>query len=650
MIFAVILAACIGAEVPATTDYALPGQVDAWLRHPVYGDPSFDAFERAPGNPIHRGAPPLEWPVNGFLFDDPKSGFWYTFVGLYPAGYAMDSGKHMKCTVYRSEDKGTTWQNLGPIFPPEPHVFDGDAQPVGHAPDVSVVYEDGRYHLVYGYALEGVTWDSMNDPAGGKNNGIGYAWAEKPEGPYTRTSKPVYRSGDHPFLRGKYRRGYAETLIRRANDWLVLAMMDARASWALVGMTAKAPEGPYSEPVMLRCVDDDYFHPPLMEFYPAFTHDGYIYAPATSVAANRNFQGLFRVPIERAMEPAAWELLQYGSVWHAEDVENEHFGIWGQTFTGFVDGDGLLRVMFPSRDPAGMGTINIASRPWNQPYRTRGFTLTGHEGPSLTLLKYTYDTFHLTAELDVRGEATLLMDYNGRLGPDAPFAGSMLHALSLRDYTGLRLAPDGWRIIQASATGEKIRASGAEPANGTIAVELVREAPTVSHLFIGGKMVDTHEYTDTEHPGLLGILAGRNSHVRVSRFAIEEGKRSPAHLTYLYTEAVLGAGTSDGPWRPVDSEYFLCGSGMVSAQPGARAKWNVEGTAVEVWAPKGPDYGKADILLDGEWAASADFHAAAWQSSGVIFKRENLPDTRHTVVIKAGADASIPLDVLKVAW
>ena len=54
-------------------DFALGQQADAWLRHDALGDPSFDNFERRPGNPIVRGKPPLNWPVNGFLFEDPKS-------------------------------------------------------------------------------------------------------------------------------------------------------------------------------------------------------------------------------------------------------------------------------------------------------------------------------------------------------------------------------------------------------------------------------------------------------------------------------------------------------------------------------------------------------------------------------------------------
>ena len=52
----------LGALTGATNsvDFARATYRDAWMRHPVYGDPSFDPFERLPGNPILRGAPPFE--------------------------------------------------------------------------------------------------------------------------------------------------------------------------------------------------------------------------------------------------------------------------------------------------------------------------------------------------------------------------------------------------------------------------------------------------------------------------------------------------------------------------------------------------------------------------------------------------------------
>ena len=62
---------------------------------------------------------------------------------------------------------------------------------------------------------------------------------------------------------------------------------------------------------------------------------------------------------------------RHGSVWHSEDVPHEAYGIWGQTFAGWVDPERGLQVLFPSRNEAGNGTINLASQPWSKPLRER---------------------------------------------------------------------------------------------------------------------------------------------------------------------------------------------------------------------------------------------------------------------------------------
>ncbi|MCP4645372.1 MAG: hypothetical protein GY851_33320, partial [bacterium] len=232
-----------------------------------------------------------------------------------------------------------------------------------------VTYADGRYHMCFDWGTANLTWQNAANPPPDVNSGCGYAWAERPEGPFTITARPIATTREQPLLEGKYRRIYASSIIKRTNDWLVLTLTDSGPSfgWALLGMTAEKPEGPYTSPKLLLYPESDRFHPPLLEFFPAFVHEGYVYAPSTSVALNRNFGTVFRVPMETAMKPEAWSIVQHGSVWHAADVEHEAFGIWGQTFSGFVDPEGVFRVMFPSRDSQGRGTINLASRPWEAP-------------------------------------------------------------------------------------------------------------------------------------------------------------------------------------------------------------------------------------------------------------------------------------------
>ncbi len=630
-------------------DFADSAQVNSWLRHPVYGDPSFDAFERAQGNPIHRGAPPFEWPVNGFLFEDPRSGNWYVYVGLYAKGYVMGEGKGMACTVYRSDDEGRSWDHIGPIFPNDAFRFEGDECAVGYAPDVSVVYAQGRYHLVYDWATANATWDTVMNPVNGADNGIAYAWADRPEGPFIRTAQPVYRTSAHPFYRDKYRRAYAATLIRRQHDWLVLAMMDSGGhyGWALVGMRSEKPDGPYSKPTFLRCVEGTYFHPPLLEFYPAFVHDGYIYAPSTSVALNRNFQAVFRVETEQAMNPEAWELFQHGSVWHAEHVAHEHYGIWGQTFSGFVSTDNVLHVMFPSRDPRGLGTINLASRRWDRPYLRHGFTLSGHQGPSLTLIKQAYEGFDLEATLEVRGQASILWGYHAPLGPNRPSADASLHALSLTRFSALELSAQQWRIVQVDDTGTcRAAASGTLALEKHCTVALYHGVDGGTRLSVNGDEVWRGIIEPVD--GAIGLLAGANSHVTVERFAVR-GTCKEGRCSYLCTEAILGAGQALGAWRPLEASVFRYGLGAVSQKPQACGKWNVEGTGFSLWAPKGPEYGAADLFVDGLKVASLDFTASEPESSQVLFSQRGLNGTYHAILVRA-KDGAVPLDVLEVVF
>jgi hypothetical protein len=276
------------------------------------------------------------------------------YVGDYGKGYMKPPSR---CLLYRSSDRGGTWTNLGVVLQGDSHMFDRG----GHTPDVSVVYADKRYHMVY-------DWGTANF---NEEGGLAYAWAEKPEGPWHRAEQPITRNTALPKLLGRYHRTYSATLVRRAHDWLILAMMDdAPCGWAMFAITALNPDGPYGERRLVRNVEAGYYHPPLMEFMAAFTYGDYVYAPATSVALNRNFNVIFRAPLERADDPAAWSIFEHGSVWHSEDVENEFYGIWGQNFSG---GASLGQTAAPQRvcldrprrpvaDPAAGGLRQLYAR------------------------------------------------------------------------------------------------------------------------------------------------------------------------------------------------------------------------------------------------------------------------------------------------
>lgn len=610
-------------------DFARVDQKRHWLSHPVYGDPSFDAFERHPRNPICRGVAGLEWPVNGFLFRDPVSGRWYLYVGHYPKGYALGS----ICTVFRSGDAGRSWEPLGPVFPPAPFCFRGDSTPVGSAPDVSVVYADGRYHMAYDWILVDSTWQDIRS----RQSGIGYAWSEKPEGPFHRFHEPIIRNdvpAKDPIL-GKYNRLYASTLIRRANDWLLLTIMDSGAyfAWGLVGMVADRPEGPYRDLTPLFHVEGNGYQPPLMEYFPAFVHDGWVYAPSTSVALNRDFQMIQRARMEEAMQPDAWQLFQHGSLWHGVNQEHEAAGIWGQTFSGFVDGQNRLQIMFPSKDADDMGTINLASQPWDSPYSASGFGLGGHQGPSLALLKLFFEDFVLDSKFDLAGTACFFWANTAPLGPNAPTSDATLHPLSWPVGSGLRLSRGGWELVSRTGGQEqRVLASGPLPEASGRTLRIQRHKDGGVCLTLDGQNVWAG--IRETGAGFIGVLVEKHSSLAVKRFAVE-GSARPATLTLLHTEALLGAGQNRSNWQEVSSSLFRHGVGAVSRAEGGRAKWNFAGSGMTLWAPKGPEYGMVDVLVDNQRVRTVNLCVESPLPSQPVLSVGELPDDFHAVTLKA---------------
>ncbi len=632
-----LLGAAVGkpsdAASNAGTDYADVSHVEDWLRHPVFGDPSFDAFRHSLSNPVFRGSAPLEWPVNGFYFIDPVSGRHYLYVGDYSRGYWAHPAE---CILFRSIDAGKSWSRLpGTVVPQDTKAFDADRSGAGHLPDVSVVYFHHRYHMVY-------DWERRDHMDGG----IAYAWADKPEGPFHRDVQPILRKTAHLNLAGRYSRPYAATLIRRKNDWLITGMLDdAPFGWAMFVITAPNPEGPWSKPVLVRNVESDYFQPPLMEGYPAFTDGKYLYAPATSVAKNRDFQCLFKAPLDQAEAPAAWTLAFYGSLWHSEDRESEYYGIWGQTFSGALDRSGALHVLYPAKDRGDMGTINTAVRQWNVPYQ-HGFQMAAHAGLSFTMLRQTCDDCRLEARFAIRGTARLVWDYTAPLGPDQPRSDATLHKLMLGRHWGLEMNANGWRVVQADDMGSLVvLASGSAEARTNWAVGLRRSAGSLS-VWINGKEVWSG--SPPQQAGAIGWLLQPHTYLSVSGFHIV-GTMRPAHRAYLFSEGWLDRAENPAQWTEVNSPAFRYGLGAVSKESGVAAKWSVIGRRFTLYSPKGPAYGAIRVSIDGRSGAIVDLHAANPQRSAPVWSGDTADSGFHAIEITPLTSMQIPLDSLDVS-
>ncbi|MEN6521558.1 MAG: hypothetical protein ABFD46_10485 [Armatimonadota bacterium] len=635
----------LSSPTSISADFALSKYCSDWTHHPVYGDASFDSFERLPGNPVCRGTDEYRWPVNGSLFKDPASGNWYLYVGWYKQGYAIEEGSRSHCIVFRSEDKGKTWQRCGdPIAGIGSHIFEGEISPLWSSPDTAVCYKDGLYHMSFDWTTAGITWENIvaNDPE--FNSGAGYAVSDTPAGPFQPVTAYL-NTRDNALLLGKYKRTYASTILPRQSDWIALTLVDSQDyfGWGLLGQTSARPEGPWTKPKLLLHPQLDRYFPPLLEYFPAFIHAGYIYSPATSVAGNRNYQAMFRTPIEDAMYTDAWELLQDGSVWHSEPVEAEHHGIWGQTFSGFIDDDGTFYVMFPSRDPEDRGTIGLARRDWNQPMRERGFVVSGHVSPSITVLRHDTELQHLHSSLTITGTVQIIWNHRGPFAPDSPSSGCGLHPLMRTCFDALELSGEKWALIRYDERGNRLQTAGGKIESSSVRnIDLRMDGNTLK--------ITLDDSICWEGPfqsgkGRVGLWVEPYSRVEIEEFSIE-GSVSETATAFLYQDAVLNAAQNMSDWKIVSGDMFRYGEGIISKTDTGEAKWNFIGGGFALWAPTGSLYGKGELYLDGTMLAEIDFNSPDDRPSHIVYQKRDIPHGRHSVRIKV-ADGRIPVDTLE---
>ncbi|MCE5257739.1 MAG: hypothetical protein LLG44_01585 [Chloroflexi bacterium] len=587
----------------ASYDMAGPPARDLWLHHPEIGDMSFDAFERLPSNPLFIGKPPYEWPVNGFLLRDPVSQNLYVYIGVYAKGYW---GEASYCHLMRSRDNGVTWDDLGPLLRGTTDLFDSCDGVPGSTPDVSVVYDNGIYHMIYDWGRH------TSDPAR-KDGGFAYAWSRSPEGPFERAPEPCFAQSNQPLVFGLYRMAYAAALVKRAHDWLVISDMSTLhnqgGTWALVAFTAKHPQGPYCGPHFLLWPQTSVFYPTTVESFPVFPHAGYLYAPNTSVARNRTYQVIYRAPIEEAHRAEAWEVYQNGSVWHAEAEDNEAWGIWGQTFSAEVEADGTMWAMYACKNSQDRGTINIARRPWLQPYK-HGGVLSAPQGPALSLLQRDYTIFELQAVLRAMGAWGLIWQHNGPLGPDKPMgAEGGPHPLTLADCCELRLDASYWELRRVDAAGAITTvAVGALPPDigGAVARIGLRQRADSFTLELNGALLWQGAWQAQR--GSIGFIAEAGGRLWLDELRLSNAGE-PARRFLLPTEGVMGYGQLGDTWQFRNSSDFKFGFGYTSAQADAGCKWCWSGGGFTLWSPLAPEYGDAELWVDGELAAVLDFSA-----------------------------------------
>lgn len=607
-------------------DYAKHVNSDKWLRHPAMGDPSFDTFEKK-GDTVHVSKAPYEWAVNGSLYED-TDGTWYLYAGLYGWGYAGDAPSHAE--IYRSTDKGATWENIGDALKLG-FVFEGWPGPQCSCPDVVLHFDPhtGKYLLAFDGSSEGSNWENAYVGADMVDSGAGVALGDSPAGPFTPVKKAVVSNNE---LRGKYGRFirfYATTVIPRKNDYLALVLCDSgeNYAWGLAGATAGSLDEGFCNPTMLLCADREDYYPAPMEFYPCFVHDGKVYAPATSVCANRNYQFMFAADLESAHDPKAWKMVFDGNVWHARPLPDEHYGIWGQTINGFVDKTGNFTVMYPSRDTRGYGTLSVATRPWDVPV-SDGFTLSGHVCESLTLLRDAYSEFTLEMDFSLHGAFEVVFGFDGVLGASDATSDCRVNDSALRDHQSVRISGCEWAIKDH---GTIIESGSVENAITSMCVKRENDALAL----MTGETFICRVPMPRACCAPIGLLVDKFSNLECSVFRVE-GCPQPAVFRYNVYDALLGGGWGTVNFRSENNAFV----------GNKRVKWNAYGTGFSLKGICGPKYGSADVVVDGVKLANVSFFSET-TTEKTVYTSQIMPAGGHGIAL-IPVDGDIPVPVLEI--
>ncbi|NLF56761.1 MAG: hypothetical protein GX580_03895 [Candidatus Hydrogenedens sp.] len=146
--------------------------------------------------------------------------------------------------------------------------------------------------------------------------------------------------------------------------------------------------------------------------------------------------------------------------------------------------------------------------------------------------------------------------------------------------------------------------------------------------------------------GLLGLLAQKQSHLEVGRFEVG-GTPQPATITWGWREGLLGAAQRLSDWKEVADPGARCGAYVASTRAGLQMKWNIEGTGFQIWAPAGPGYGTAEVLVDGISVGTLNTRSDERNASAPRFKMENLAPGRHTINLRT-KEKSVALDCVEI--
>ena len=147
--------------------------------------------------------------------------------------------------------------------------------------------------------------------------------------------------------------------------------------------------------------------------------------------------------------------------------------------------------------------------------------------------------------------------------------------------------------------------------------------------------------------GNCGLLAMKYSGIDVQSFIVS-GRINPGFMNWLYTEGLNNSGSDMKDWEMIENNsLFTYGIGAVSKIDDALAKWSFTGDGFDLYCPKMPDLGLAQIIINGETVDEIDLHSETPEKSTIVYSMRGLTQKKNAIIIK-GKNSKISLDFLRV--
>jgi hypothetical protein len=253
-----------------------------------------------------------------------------------------------------------------------------------------------------------------------------------------------------------------------------------------------------------------------------------------------------------------------------------------------------------------------------------------------------YASLRLETRLKFYGEGALMLGHDGVICSDRNTADAVPHEVMLRNVTMIRFSRDGV-VLEQNMAGENkqlAQIQGSQGlAQGEITLNAICERGNLQ-IWIDGAVLYQGPGTIS---GLTGLWAGAGSYVDALSYQIS-GEAQAAQVTALSFEGLLGSAAFPNTFIQANSPEFRFGMGHVLTSTGSRAKWNYFGQGAELWAPQGPQYGKARLWVDGANCGVLDFSAKQEQASATVY-RADLSDGYHAVTLEC-ITGQVPVDCL----